>query len=109
MNKKYGVIALVGIALLITACSREPSQQELQTLYQAKVNHTNQLASKIMQQKGDIIEVKSFEKIDCNAIEQSKDYQCRAKVTLSLPFLGEQQNTADLRVSKGENGWVIID
>lgn len=109
MYRKISLICCALLVLSLTACSREPNQQELQSLYEAQVNETNQLAAKIMQQKGNIIQLKSFEKVDCNKVDKSKDYLCRAKVTVNLPFLGEQQNTAELRVAKAESGWVVVD
>ena len=96
-------------SLFLIACSREPNQEELQNLYSHKVQNTNALAEKVMQQKGTVITVKSFEKIDCNKVTDTKDYLCRANVTIHLPFLGDQQNTAEMRVTKGENGWVSLD
>lgn len=108
MPKIIPIITLLSIAFVLTGCSREPSQEELHTLYNAKVQSTNALAEKIIQQKGTIIQVKAFEKVDCNKITETKDYACRVKATVNLPFLGEQTNTAELKVTKGENGWVIL-
>lgn len=109
MSKFMRSVSIIILALGVVACSREPNQEELQQLYSAKVNNTNALAEKIMQQKGQIIQIKNFEKIDCNKIADSKDYLCRANISVSLPFLGEQKNTAEMKVTKGENGWVILD
>lgn len=102
---------IVGSILLgtLTGCSREPSQQDLSALYQHKVDQTNQIAQRLTQQKGQIIEVKSFEKIDCHKINKTNDYSCRSKITVAMPFLGEQQNTADLHVTKTDNGWALLD
>lgn len=109
MNRYLNVTVLCSLVMLLSACSREPNQQELQSLYAMQVQQTNQLASKLMQHQSEIIRVKSFEKIDCHPIEHSKDYQCRANVTVNMPFLGEQNSTAKLHVAKGEHGWVIVD
>ena len=94
---------------LLLGCSREPNEQQLQQLYAEKINQTNLLSQKITQQKGTIIKLQAFEKLSCKAIENSKDYLCHAKVTVSLPFLGNQQNNAELHVSKAEQGWIIVD
>lgn len=109
MSKSLSLALLATLALLLSACSREPNQQELQQLYEAQVQQTNQLASKIMQHKSEIMRVKSFEKIDCQKTKESKDYHCRANVTVDMPFLGEQTSTAKLQVTRGEQGWIIID
>lgn len=109
MPKWIKIFSVVAVALTLTACSREPNQEELHALYNEKVQSTNALASKIMQQQSNVIQVKSFEKIDCNKVANTKDYSCRFKATVSLPFLGEQTNTAELQVTKGDNGWVILD
>lgn len=109
MSKLARFTLCIGLISLLSACSREPSQEELQSLYDARIQSTNALAEKVTQQKGTIISVKSFEKIDCNKVADTKDYTCRIKATVSLPFLGEQTNTSELRVTKGENGWVSLD
>lgn len=103
------IICLIAVSLSLSACTKEPSQEELQTLYTTKVNSTNALAEKIMNQQGSVIQVKQFEKIDCTKIENSKDYLCRVNVTVNLPFLGDQKNTPELRVTKGDNGWIMLD
>ncbi len=109
MSKSLSLALITTLAILLSACSREPSQQELQQLYETQVQQTNQLASKIMQHKSEIMRVKSFEKIDCQKVKESKDYHCRANVTVAMPFLGEQTSTAKLQVTRGEQGWVIVD
>lgn len=109
MPKLIRFTILLGVISLLTACSREPNQEELQTLYSAKIQSTNALAEKVTQQKGTIMSVKSFEKIDCAKVTDSKDYLCRIKATVNLPFLGDQTHTSELRVTKGENGWVSLD
>ncbi len=110
MNKSLFLLTTLCITIALAGCSREPNQQELQTLYEQKVQSTNQLAAKIMQEKASqIIQVKSFEKIDCTRVKKSKDYDCRSNIVVSLPFLGEQKNTISQRVAKTENGWAIVD
>ena len=96
-------------SLVLTGCSREPSQEELHALYQEQINQTNDLASRIMKQEGEIMKVSRFEKLDCNKVDKTKDLNCRINVTVEMPFLGAQTNTADLRVAKGESGWVLVD
>lgn len=96
-------------SLVLTGCSREPSQEELHALYQEQINQTNDLASRIMKQEGEIMKVTRFEKLDCNKVDKTKDLNCRVNVTVEMPFLGAQTNTADLRVAKGESGWVLVD
>nr|WP_298890089.1 hypothetical protein [uncultured Acinetobacter sp.] len=96
-------------SLVLTGCSREPSQEELHALYQEQIKQTNELATRIMQQDGEIMKVTRFEKLDCNKVDKSKDLNCRINVTVEMPFLGAQTNTADLRVAKGESGWVLVD
>ena len=100
---------LILLVSLLVGCSREPNEQQLQQLYAEKINQTNLLSEKITQQKGTIIKLQAFEKTTCKAIENTKDYLCNARVTLSLPFLGNQQNNAELHVTKGEKGWIIVD
>ena len=96
-------------SLVLTGCSREPSQEELHALYQEQINQTNDLAYRIMKQEGEIMKVTRFEKLDCNKVDKTKDLNCRVNVTVEMPFLGAQTNTADLRVAKGESGWVLVD
>ena len=109
MSKFIRILTIASIALVLSACSREPTQEQLHQLYSEKVNSTNQLAEKLTRQKGTIIQIKNFEKIDCNKVSGSKDYLCRVNVTVNLPFLGDQKNTPELHVAKGENGWIILD
>ena len=96
-------------SLVLTGCSREPSQEELHALYQEQIKQTNELATRIMQQDGEIMKVTQFEKLDCNKVDNSEDLNCRVNVSVEMPFLGTQSNTADLRVAKGESGWVLVD
>lgn len=96
-------------SLVLTGCSREPSQEELHALYQEQIKQTNELATRIMQQDGEIMKVTQFEKLDCNKVDNSEDLNCRVNVSVEMPFLGTQSNTADLRVAKGDSGWVLVD
>lgn len=109
MNNKLLIALTLCTATLLTGCSREPSQEELHALYQEQINQTNDLASRIMKQEGEIMKVTRFEKLDCNKVDKTKDLNCRVNVTVEMPFLGAQNNTTDLRVAKSENGWVIVD
>lgn len=109
MKKQILSFAIITATLVLTGCSREPSQEQLQTLYQEKIQQTNALAERLTQQEGELMKVSKFEKLDCHKIDKSKDLSCRINVTVEMPFLGAQNNTTDLRVTKSENGWVIVD
>ena len=109
MQKLLSSLILITSCLLLTACSREPQQEDLKHLYENEIKQTNKLASKVMQQQSHVVQLKKFEKIDCNKIAKTKDYLCRAQITLELPFLGEQSSAIELNVTKGENGWVMLD
>ena len=100
---------MITSCLVLTACNREPQQQHLKQLYDNEIKQTNTLASKVMQQQSNIVQLKNFEKIDCHRIEKTPDYRCRVKITLQLPFLGDQSSTVELNVTQGENGWVMLD
>ena len=109
MKNILSIAIILMTSLVLTGCSREPSQEELHALYQEQINQTNDLASRIMKQEGEIMKVTRFEKLDCNKVDKTKDLNCRVNVTVEMPFLGAQTNTADLRVAKGESGWVLVD
>ena len=109
MKYMLQIIIIFMSRLVLTGCSREPSQEELHALYQEQIKQTNELATRIMQQDGEIIKVTQFEKLDCNKVDNSKDLNCRVNVSVEMPFLGTQSNTANLRVTKGSDSWVLID
>ena len=109
MLKIISIISLLTVTTLLSGCSREPTQDELYSLYNEKIQTTNQLAEKITRQKGSIIQIKSFEKIDCQKVADSKDYSCRIKSTVALPYLGDQTSTANIQVTKDDQGWVMLD
>lgn len=110
---------------LLAACSREPSEPELQQAYQDSLQQANQVAVRI---GGESMQIglEQFKKIGCtkldkldsktldtkpvqdNASAAQPAYRCNIEVSLKLPMLGLNTQQGQMTVSKQSQGWVLI-
>ncbi|RYZ93226.1 MAG: hypothetical protein EOO68_21945 [Moraxellaceae bacterium] len=113
---------------LLAACSREPSEAELQQAYQDSLQQANQVAVRIGGTRMQI-GLEQFKKIGCtkldkldgktldtkpvqdNASAAQPAYRCDIEVSLKLPMLGINTQQGQMTVSKQSKskGWVLID
>lgn len=105
------ITTLAGIALL-AACSKEPSQQDIETLMQAQFNQANQniqsLSGGLL---GDSIntELHSIKKLNCKKEGEGNAYLCDVEVDATAPLLGRTQNTTQIRLVEAEGEWHVLN
>jgi hypothetical protein len=92
---------------LLAACSREPSEQDLQQVYTQSLEKTNALTTQLGG-KNMRIELKSFKKLNCQKTDVAKQYLCNIEANLDLPIMGNQTQQGELKVQKTQSDWVII-
>lgn len=108
-------------AILLTGCSREPTEPELRQAYEESLAEANQLAVKI---GGDRMKIglQDFKKLSCERPEASADqknqsqqesnntkqYRCDIQVKLDLPLVGPSTQNGTMTVVKHDRGWVVL-
>ncbi|TEU28575.1 hypothetical protein [Alkanindiges illinoisensis] len=108
-------------AILLTGCSREPTEPELRQAYEKSLAEANQLAVKI---GGDRMKIglQDFKKLSCEQPEASanqnnqsqqesnntKQYRCDIQVKLDLPLVGPSTQNGTMTVVKHDRGWVVL-
>lgn len=107
---------------LLAACSREPSEPELQQAYQDSLQQANQVAVRIGGERMQI-SLEQFKKLSCTKLDDKTianqsaqdqatagqpSYRCNIEVSLKLPMLGLNTQQGQMTVSKQSQGWVLI-
>jgi hypothetical protein len=107
-----GVLALVPVCLLVAGCSGEPSEADIQQVYEVEIDRANeQMVRMGGEQAANLLgktELHSVEKLGCKEAEGNSGYNCDVKVDISVPFLGRQTQTRSQRFVEGDDGWVVI-
>lgn len=93
---------------LLAACSREPSETELQQAYERSLQDANQIAARVGGQHMKI-ELKEFKKHDCQPVEPKGFYHCRFQADLLLPIIGLTSQPGELTVTQKDHEWVIAN
>ena len=109
-NKKYkftSVFALL-LALVLAACSGEPSNSDIEKAYQAGIDQANQLREKIPY-PGANFELHKVKKVSCKSAEGSSGYNCDVELDMTMPLLGRTQRIVNVRMVKGDDGWVAVE
>lgn len=128
MNFVMRLLKLTGWMLLplLAACSREPSEPELQQAYQDSLQQANQVAVRIGGERMQI-SLEQFKKLGCTKLDEKTQnrttdhqsaqnqvsagqpaYRCNIEVSLKLPMLGLNTQQGQMTVSKQSQGWVVI-
>ena len=118
-------ITTLSTAILLSGCSREPSEPELRQAYEQSLAEANQLAVRI---GGDRMKIglQDFKKLSCEASNQSTpaqtshqekqqdntnlphQYHCDIQVKLDLPLVGASTQNGTMTVVKHDRGWVVL-
>lgn len=104
----------------LTACSSEPSEAEIQALFEQEVTNSQDSMDALSSQfdAADMpagfketmqdsmkFEIHSVTKQGC---EKSGDaYLCDVTVDATIPFIGRNQNTNQVRLIETDSGWAI--
>lgn len=116
-------LTIIGLttAMLLTGCSREPTESELRQAYAESLAQTNQVAVKIAGDRMKI-DLQDFKKLSCqqpgpsadaqgasqSSASQQKQYQCDIQVKLDLPLVGVSTQNGKMTVVKHDRGWVVL-
>ena len=106
------LILVLATTVLLTGCSREPSESDIKTAYTNEVEHTNALTRKF---GGDAmtIKVNDLKKLSCKETSTKDHYQCQVDIDSTLPLIGKHQQKTALTLAKGDTGngkqdWVVL-
>lgn len=118
-------ITTLSTAILLSGCSREPSEPELRQAYEQSLAEANQLAVRI---GGDRMKIglQDFKKLSCEPSDQSAhaqtsnqekqqdnaglphQYRCDIQVKLDLPLVGASTQNGNMTVVKHDRGWAVL-
>lgn len=111
--KKIITLSAILSTFLLSACSMQPTSDEIKKAVQDKVNQENQTVHSVagdMLGKSLDLKLDSVEKIgDCIKSSDGKTYECDVKVIIDAPIVGKQTATKRLNFIKGDNGWVLMN
>ncbi len=99
-------LAICIIMPLLTACSREPSEQDLQQAYQKTLQDINAVADRLNQPQMQM-KLQSFKKISCAKTDIKQQYHCKIAVELNTPLLGIQKQEGDVQATRQGDDWTM--
>ncbi|MEC7120861.1 MAG: hypothetical protein VXW65_13310 [Pseudomonadota bacterium] len=106
MNRTRTLILPVLVALLLSACSRAPSEQDIETAYRLEVDPVNNMSRQIAGEAL-TIQVNSVKKNNCEKTADQQ-YRCQVEIDTTMPFVGQRQQTTELVLQHTEQGWKIV-
>ncbi len=106
------LILVLATTVLLTGCSREPSESDIKTAYTNEVEHTNNLTRKFGGEAM-TIKVNDLKKLSCKETSRKDHYQCQVDIDSTLPLIGKHQQKTALTLAKGDTGngkqdWVVL-
>ena len=102
--QKIPLLSCLLLPLLLTGCG-EPGEGDIKTALQQDLEQANSLSTLVLGDNGRI-EVVAVHKLGC--AEQSGSWQCTVEIETKLPVIGTQRKTHQLKLAKGEQGWVLV-
>lgn len=105
-QQRLALVCVLLSSLLLTACSRAPSAQDIEDAYRQEVEPVNALSRQI---SGDalIIQVNAVTKKSCEKIDTT-NYRCQVEIDSTLPFVGQRNTATELTLAKQDDQWKII-
>ncbi|XID75733.1 hypothetical protein ACF3NA_04130 [Alkanindiges sp. WGS2144] len=104
---RFLIVTVWLVLPLLVACSREPSEKELQQAYQHSLDQANQLGEKIGG-KNMQIGLKEFKKLSCQKATEQKQYHCHIQVNLELPIIGSSTQQGEISVAQQDGQWIVV-
>lgn len=104
MHLTLPALPLLTSALLLTACSGEPSSSDIEKVLQSGFAQFNTQMTTFAG-RGAKVEVHSIKKLGCKS-DGSNAYVCDVEVDVTNPMTGRSKSVAPLRLVKGSDGWV---
>ncbi len=93
----HALLSTLIAATALAACSGEPNESEVRAAYQSQLDQ-------LPMDMGKSMKVSSFELLGCKGSD--KAYECDVTVESETP-IGKQKQSAQLRVVRAKDGWVI--
>ena len=103
---RASIITLCMLIPLLTACSREPNEQELRHAYERNLAETNAITNRMGSSKMHM-SLQEFKKVSCTKADSKNSYQCKIEVVLNTPLLGVQKQQGEIKANKQGNDWII--
>jgi hypothetical protein len=98
---------IIGSTFLLTACTRAPSQADIEQAYRHEVEQVNQMTARLG--GGALaIQVNAVKKVDCQQPDEQKRYRCQVEIDTTMPFLGQRRENTEITLTPTEQGWKIL-
>lgn len=110
--KPHSLLALAACAVLLAACSSEPSSADIQNALQA---HTDKAIEASVGLLGGSVAkiakttIHSVEKLSCKETSDAPGYACAIKVDMTRPLIGRTETNTMVHMVQGKNGWEALD
>lgn len=92
----------------LTACSGEPSQSDIETAIQKNIDESNEQIKSLAGGSDMKITLQSVKKINCVEAKDTGGYSCDVEIKATMPFIGEQQKTGNLRFIEKDGAWIVV-
>jgi outer membrane biogenesis lipoprotein LolB len=98
---------VLGSIAILSACSRSPSQSDIEQAYRQEVDQVNQMTARLG--AGTLaIKVNEVKKLDCQHHQQQQHYRCQVEIDTTLPFVGQRRENTEITLTSTEQGWKIL-
>lgn len=106
MLRRNGWVSVV--ALLLAACSSEPSESEILESMQVALSMSGQELLGGYQNAPELPTITSLEKIQCDYVSAAKRYECDINLTLDTPA-GELKERGRVNLVEEGDGWAVVE
>ena len=114
IQRVQGLVAVAAAALLLSACSSEPSNGDIEQAVKASVTKSQEAMSKLASSSPQAAEmakkmmptVHGVNKIGCKA-DGDKAYNCDVELDMETGITGRKKQTVPVRMVKGSEGWTL--
>lgn len=109
---RYSLLLL--FTLTLSACSNEPSEQEIQLALQNNLDQSITATKELVGDVSDFLsalktEIHNVEKIGCTETLNHTGVLCDVRLDISAPFIGRNESVENFRFVKEKNIWIVVE
>lgn len=93
--------------LVLAGCGGEPSEGDMRAALEKQFDKANKAAAE-QGFTGFKAALEKFEKGSCDKQDGSAVYRCTVTVKYSGPMMNVDGATTEMRFTKGDDGWVVV-